>query len=351
MSKQKIRVGVVGAGAIGSLAHAPGYAKDPRVEIVGVTDTNPDRAKELADKFGIPNVYPSTKALIEDGGAQAVSIGVPNTSHASVALEALNAGADVLLEKPMTTDPKDAEEVVRCARENNRILMIGMTHRFTTKADVLSRYLNSGRFGQVYHARTVWMRRRGDPGGWFNDSRYSGGGALMDIGVHALDLAWWLMGCPEPMRVSGALHREVAPYKTDFISGWPTYEHPTDVTFDVDDFASAMIHFRNGAALELSVAWAVNGPDNQLDLDLYGTQGGAKLNPLTIYTEEEGVITNSFPQVPPEGNSWDTEVKHFVDVLESRSEPLIPGEQGITIVRMLDAISRSAKEKRDIEIG
>ncbi len=350
MSQQTIRMGIVGAGAVARIAHLPGYIEDPRVELVGVVDTNRERAQQLASEVGIPGVYPSVTALVREGGAQAVSVCVPNTVHGELAIEAMRAGADVLLEKPMTVDPAQAEEVVRVARETGRILMIGMTHRFTIRSTVLKRYQEAGRFGTVYHGRAIWMRRRGDPGGWFTDSRYSGGGALMDIGVHALDLTWWLMGCPRPVRVSGATHHEVAPYKTDYVFGWPTYEHPADARFDVDDFASALVHFENGAALELSVAWAVNGPDNQLDVDLYGTRGGARLNPPTVYSEEERVLTNSSLLLPeePADAAWKTEMHHFVDVLVRRGEPLIPGEQGVTVVRMLDAISRSAREGRDV---
>jgi len=345
----KIKVGVVGAGAVARLAHLPGYAADPRVEIVGVVDTAQHRAEALAEMFG-SQAYPSIAALLSEGGAQAVSICVPNSVHAPLALEALRGGADVLIEKPMALEPSEATEIAATARSDGRVLMVGMTHRFTNRATVLARYLDAGRFGRIYHARAVWMRRRGDPGGWFTDKKYSGGGAMMDIGVHALDLAWWLMGRPEPVRVTGSLHREIAPYETEFVGAWPTADRPAEAVFDVDDFMAAHIQFENGASLEISVAWAVNGPDGSLDLDLYGTKGGARLNPLTVYTEEEGVVTNSTPLVPSDGDTWTDEVRHFVDVVESRAEPLITGEQGVQVVRMLHAISQSAEQGRQVDL-
>lgn len=350
MQNQKIRVGIVGAGAVARLAHLPGYAADPRAEVVGIVDVNEERAQALAEEFGVPRTYPTLGDLLSDGGVNAVSVCVPNAFHAPIALEALQGGVDVLVEKPMALNPDEAARMVATARDAGRILMVGMSHRFSNRAEVLSRWLQAGRFGKVYHGRVTWMRRRGDPGGWFTDSRFSGGGATMDIGVHALDLAWWLMGRPEPSRVSGAVSREVAPYKTDFVSSWPTAERPADAVFDVEDFMRSFIRFENGATLDLSVAWAVNGPSTQMEMDLYGTKGGARLDPFTIYSEEEGILTDTTPVIPSEGNTWTDEVIHFVDAVESRSEPLIPGEEGLAVVRMLEAIGRSSQEGREVEV-
>lgn len=279
MQSEKIRVGIVGAGAVARIAHLPGYTADPRVEVVGITDLNQPRAQELAAQFGVQQVYPSVEALLSEGKLDAVSICVANAFHAPLTLQALQSGVDVLVEKPMALSTAEAAEMVQIVRSTGRILMVGVNNRFALGSEILSRYARTGRFGQVYHARAMWLRRRGNRGGWFTNSALSGGGVSMDVGVHAMDLAWWLTGKPRPVRVSAVTRRAIAPYETEFVTSWPTAERPAEAVFDVEDFMSAFVRFEYGATMEAAVAWAVNGPQTQLVVDLYGDKGGASLDP------------------------------------------------------------------------
>lgn len=350
MQENRIRVGIVGAGAVARIAHLPNYAHDPRVELVGVVDINEQRAGALAQEFNIPATYASVNELIADGGATVVSVCVANAFHAPIVLDALRGGADVLVEKPMTLTTAEAREVVAAARDSGRIVMVGMSNRFNLGSEVIARYARAGRFGEIYFARASIMRRRGNPAGWFTNTKFSGGGAMMDIGVHAIDLAWWLMGKPRPVRVSSVMRREVAPYETQYVRSWPTADKPADGVFDVEDFMTALVRFENGAALDVSVSWAVNGPESTLDVDLYGTRGGASLNPLTIYTETENILENVTPQIRVERSSYQEEIAQWLEAVATRGPSPVPVEDGATIVAILNAIQRSADEGCEVEV-
>ncbi len=350
MQSEKVRVGIIGAGAVVRITHVPGYAADPRVEVVGITDLNQERAGELGAQFNVAKVYPSADAMLSEGRLDAVSICVANAFHAPLALQALRSGADVLVEKPMALSTAEAAEMVREVRDTGKILMVGMNNRFAVGSEVLSRYARAGWFGNVYHARAMWLRRRGNPGGWFTNSALAGGGVSMDVGVHAIDLAWWLMGKPRPVRVSAVTRREIAPYQTEFVTSWPTAERPTDAVFDVEDFMSGFVRFDNGATLEASVAWAVNGPQTQLVVDLYGEKGGASLDPLKVYTEMEGVLADVSPVTRTERSSHTEEIKQFITAVQTRGECPVPVEDGLALVSILEAIRRSSEEGREVEV-
>jgi len=350
MQDEKIRVGIVGAGAVARLCHLPNYLLDPRVEVVGIVDINQERAQELADEFGVPAVYPSTTELLSEGRATCISVCVANAFHAPIVLEALQGGADVLVEKPMTLTTKEAAEVAAAVKESGRLLMVGMTNRFGLSSEVLARYAKAGAFGNLYYARAAMLRRRGNPAGWFTNSKLSGGGAMMDIGVHAIDLAWYLLGRPRPVRVSAVMRREIAPYETEYVSSWPTADRPPDGIFDVEDFMTAFIRFENGATLEVAVAWAVNGPETQLTVDLYGNKGGASLNPLKIYTETAGVLSDVEPVVRVKRDPYTEEFAQWVEAVATRGDSPVPVEDGVMVVSMLEAIRRSAAEGCEVEV-
>mgnify|MGYP000975250748 FL=1 len=187
---KKVRIGVVGVGTIADGAHLPEYARHSQVELTAIADTNLERAKTIAEKYNIPNVYDNAETLIKSGQVDAISVCTWNVSHVPIAKLAVENGIDVLVEKPLGLSYAETKELASLVKEHERIGMVGMTHRFRNDARVLKRFVDSGDLGDIYHVRAQILRRRGTPTGWFVDNKYSGGGPLMDIGVHVLDLAW-----------------------------------------------------------------------------------------------------------------------------------------------------------------
>lgn len=272
-----MRLGIVGAGAIGE-KHALA-AKGAGAELVCVVDHSQDRAKALASQYQA-NSADNAKALWEDASVDAVVIGVPNKFHKPLALDALNAGKDVLLEKPMALSTSECDELIEVAEKQGRILQVGYTHRFTAVGSGAKACVEAGELGEVYHAKAHLHLRRGIPGlgGWFTTKEISGGGALIDLGVHLIDLGLHLLGQPKTVSVSGKAYSKFGVKMEDYVyesmwAGPPKY----DGIFDVDDHAMAFITFDSGATLDLQVAWACNMPDKTVPdsmIALLGDKGG-----------------------------------------------------------------------------
>lgn len=342
---KKVRIGVIGVGTIADSAHLPEYARHPQVELTAIGDTNLERAKYIGEKYNIPNVYESGEDLIKSGTVDAISICTYNVSHVPLAKLAVENGIDVLVEKPLGISYAETKELADLISKHDRIGMVGMTHRFRNDARVIKRFVDNGDLGEIYHVRAQILRRRGTPTGWFVDNSCSGGGPLMDIGVHVLDLAWWLAGQPEAELVVGKLATGLGNYQTELIGRWQSSSpHNQDLEiFDVEDFASAFISFANGMSLSLEVSWALNGPqDDALKVDLFGTEAGISLDPLRFYLERHNILLES--QLAFDQNNWFAdEIDHFITSVQNRTEPIPTIEQGARVVQMLEAIMQSSK--------
>ena len=272
-----MRLGILGAGAVGA-KHA-GAAASVGVEVVRVVDRHIDRAAAIADDFGAAS-SDDPRTLWDDPTVDAVVIGVPNCFHRPLALEAMRAGKDVLLEKPMALTAVECDELCEAAEESGRVLQIGYAYRFTAVGAGSKGLVESGVLGEVYHAKAHLHLRRGVPGlgGWFTTKAMSGGGALLDLGVHLVDLGLHLLGQPTAVAVSGKAYAKFGVKMCGYTyesmwAGPPNYEG----VCDVDDHATALITFDTGATLDLQIAWACNlpaetGPDSMVAL--LGDRGG-----------------------------------------------------------------------------
>ncbi|MEM8864252.1 MAG: Gfo/Idh/MocA family oxidoreductase [Planctomycetota bacterium] len=272
-----MRIGIIGAGAIGD-KHALA-AREAGVEVARIVDRDLSRAKLLAELHQAA-AGDKADAIWSDDSIDAVVIGVPNCFHKPLAIEAMQAGKDVLLEKPMALNAAECDELISVASKTERVLQIGFVHRYTAVGQAAKEMVESGRLGEIYHAKAQLFMKRSVPGlgGWFTNKKMSGGGALIDIGVHLLDLSLHLMGQPTPVSVAGKAYSMFGRKMRDYVyesmwAGPPNY----DGVCDVDDSAHAMITFESGASLDLHVCWAGNFPDGQLPgsmVGLFGDQGG-----------------------------------------------------------------------------
>lgn len=340
MTENKVRVAIIGAGTVARDNQIPAFLKCENAQVAAVFDRHLDRAQALCTRFGIPKAYDKYEDVLSDADIDCISICTGNVSHESLAVAAAKAGKHILCEKPMAISVQEAENMKRAADENGVTFMMAFVNRFRQESIMLSELREAGRFGDIYHARCGWIRRRGTPSGWFTDKSKSGGGAVLDIGVHVIDLTWYLMGRPKPVLVTGVTHRHIGSYETRSVKGWAAAGAKNGV-FDNEEAASALIRFENGASMSVDISWAINGREEKMFSKIYGTKGGACFRPLELYGEEDGFLTDTVPVLVPE-DSWqpafERETAHFVNCILEGKKPISPAEDGLTVQRMLNAI-------------
>jgi len=340
MPMKKLRVGIVGAGNIAKTAHLPTYAKHPDlVEIVAICNTSPDKARELAEKFDIPYVFDNHKEMLEKCSLDAVSVCVPNKFHAPAAIDALNAGCHVLCEKPPAMNYQEALEMWETAGKNNKILSFNFHYRHSYEVRTLKDMIVGKEFGEVYSARVQALRRRGIPGwGNFTNKELQGGGPLIDIGIHMLDAAMYLMDFPEPDYVAAGTHQRIGNRAGIGLMGsWDPEK------FTVEDSAFGFIRFKNGATLNLETSFALNIKEESLmNVHLFGEKAGASLFPLHVFSENETELTNvEFPNLQSV-DKWHESIYDFIDSCVNDREPVCKAAEGVMIQKIIDAMYRSS---------
>ena len=359
---RKLRMGVIGLGM--GKGHAKSFKEHAECELAALCDTDPKRLDACSRELGVTQTFSDAKAMFARAGLDAVCIATPNKFHAPLTIAALKAGLHVLCEKPMAMNTAEALAMKAAADKARRNLMINFSYRFSPMSYALKQQVESGVIGDIYFGRTVWHRRRGMPGfgGWFGTKALSGGGPLIDLAVHMLDLTMWFMGNPEPETVLASTYSVFGP-KMEALGPWGT-PNPKG-TFDVEDMAVAMIRFANGATIALEASWASRCKREWVYSTLMGTAAGASLervfevdgeddtavDTLEVYAQRHGQPVNEqllFPADPAMGRH--TAVGHFVDCLLSGKQPLSPGGDGLRIMKILDAAYRSAQTGKAVAI-
>ena len=342
---RKLKMGVVGLGM--GRGHARGYQSHPGSELAAVCDQDEGRLKEVAAELGVAQTYTDAGRMFREAGLDGVSIATPNKFHAPLTIEALKQGLHVLSEKPMARTVKEAERMLAAAEKAGKNLMINFSFRFSDMSYALKQQVDAGVVGDIYFGRTVWHRRRGLPGfgGWFGNKELAGGGPLIDLGVHRLDLALWLMGYPEPVAVSGSAYDPIA----------SRLAKEQKKHYSVEDLACGLVKFANGATLILEASWAVNIKEREYMItQLCGTRGGLVQKNVgqgydftaELYTEEGGnlftkVLDRRMVQAPQSYHE-------FVDSILEKRPPLATGEQGLKVMKILEGIYKSAESGREV---
>ncbi len=356
----KLRAGIVGAGFIGELGHLPGYQDHPRTEVVAICDTNEDRARTFANKHSIPRIFTDYGEMLSSAELDVVSVCVPNALHAPVAMAALDAGVHVMCEKPMTIRVEEARAMAAAAERSGCKLTLAFHNRFRPSSQALKRFADEGMLGEIYYATVSLLRRSGIPGygSWFTNKELAGGGALIDAGVHGLDLALWIMGHPRPVSVVGVTFSEFGPRRKG-LGGWGADIYEGEQRFDVEDLASAMIRFENGAVITLEASWAGYAAGSGR-LQFFGREGGAEVDmahrdperELRLFTDWHAQPVESIPDLPHIDNpflwSHAKKIKHFVTSIIEGGEPLVTPQQGVLITEIVQAIYKSAKTGQEV---
>lgn len=346
----KLKYGCVGAGGIADYKHLSGYSKIDEVEITAICDPNHKAVKKLADKYNIPNVYSDYIEMLDKTELDFISVCTPNYLHAPVSIEALKRGIHVHCEKPITLNAQEAQDIINAKNKYNKKFMVALNNRFTNESFFTKKYIEAGFLGEIYHAKCGWRRRRGIPGkgGWFTNKKLSGGGPLIDLGVHFLDLAMYFMGYPEPLSVTGATYSK---FVDDNVRNSVNYSMPTGGVYDVEDMAVGFVRLKNGATIDFEFSWASNIENEYNYYELLGDKGGIsfKNGQLKIFSE---VIDTCVDIVPNTNYPVDAlnEFEHFIDCIKNDKEPLAPAEEAAKLMKIIDGIYKSSEEGREIRL-
>lgn len=345
-----VRVGIVGLGWPG-MRHLEAYLKHPEVEIAAVCDANAELRTSVQREYAIERGFGDLDSMLALDDLEAVSICTPNYLHEPMVCAALAAGKHVLCEKPLAATLEQGERIAAAARASDRVCMIGFSRRYREDSIAVKSLIERGELGHIYHARTGWIRRRWNPSvrGWFLSKAHSGGGPLIDLGVHMLDLALWFMGNPRAVAVSGAISHH---FSERLGRGTPV---------DVEDMATAYVRLENGATIVLETCWfAFAGVGDHVFCQIFGTNGGAKLElgttnhvpPVEVYLDHGDVPVVTTPILGPNdfAVSFQNETREFIAAIQEERPPASTVEHGLEILRILDAIYRSAESGSEVRL-
>jgi predicted dehydrogenase len=336
LAKKTLRIGLVGVGAAAQINHIPALKKTEGVEIVALCDRDPEKAARVAQKFGIPRAHQRFDDLLADEEIDAVDLCTPNFLHAPMATAALEAGKHVLCERPLARSASEAEAMAKAAKKADRTLMCAVQHRFRPDAQLLKKFVEKGDLGEIFFAKAGWLRQRTewDSDEWRRQKRESGGGVVLDLGFQMLDLSLWILGGPKVEAVTASVHRTRKG--------------------EVEDSATAFLRLASGATLTLELTWGLLMEKDFAYVNLFGSGGGALLNPLRIHKGMHGTLVNVTPTMDSSRNQYkhsiEAEIEHFADVLKKGVKPMGTAEEILPVMELMDAIYRSADQGKEVRL-
>jgi predicted dehydrogenase len=315
-----------------------GYKNVEDADLIAVCDVGKDRAQEAAEKYGIPNVFTDYEEVLKLDELDAISVCLPNAMHMPVTVAALEAGKHVLCEKPLAANANQAAKMVEAAEKSGKILAMSLNFRYQGKALTAKKLIEAGELGEIYYAKTAMLRNNAIPKGWFHVKERSGGGPLLDLASHMLDVTWWLMGRPEPVSVSGATFAKLGVAGKGMGTWGVGYG---DGPVDIEDLAVGLIRFKDGQSLFVEVSWVLHSPPAGY-CHIFGTQGGVTVFPDLAVHKPSAQI----PEMEPNKDR----IREFVRNVLDGTEPLGPGRDGLQVMRMLDAIYKSAETGKEAAV-
>ena len=350
---ERVRIGIIGCGGIANGKHMPALAKIEGARMVAFCDLLPERAHAAAAKYGAPDAKTATdyRRLLDDPAIDVVHVCTPNDSHAEIAVAALEAGKHVMCEKPMAKTAAEAATMLAAARRTGRKLTIGYQNRFRPDSEHLQQVCRRGDLGEIYFAKAHAVRRRGVPTwGVFLDEERQGGGPLIDIGTHALDLTLWMMDNYRPKSVVGTAYHKLS-RKENAANPWGPWDPKK---FTVEDSAFGFIVMEDGATVVLESSWALNTlQTGAARCTLCGTNGGADMaDGLRINGEDFGKLFVHQVQLSNKGADFfdskaekagDREARAWIEALRNDRDPVVRPEQAFVVTQILDAIYQSAR--------
>ena len=332
---EPLRLGIVGAGAVVQVAHLPVLKKMKGIEIRALCDNDLPKARALADRFGIKDAFDDIEELLRYEALDAVIVSSPTHLHEAHLAAALSANLHVLVEKPLTVSAASAQRIIRAVEKRDRVVMVGMNHRYRPDVQIVRGFVQSGELGAIESARGSWHVHRPARAqlGWRQRRDQAGGGAMIDLGLTILDLGLWLSGWPKPERVSATLDR-------------PGKDR------GVEQSGSAFVVCEEGISAFVDVTWRHVGEGERFGVGLRCSRGMAAVNPLKVWKEFHGVPTDVSPtgsvsRESPFTASFRAQWAHFQAAIAGDAKVGSLDEQ-VTLHKVIDAIYRSAQDGRDV---
>jgi predicted dehydrogenase len=330
---EKVKIGVIGLGGVAQLVHLPNLTKISNADLTAVVEINKNRLLTIADKFNVKERFSNYNDMIEKSDAEAVIIATPTSTHSEIAIDCLNSGKHVLVEKPLARTYQEAKKIVDAAKKNKKKLMVGMNLRYRPDTMLLRSFINSNEIGEPFYVKCGWIRKQSSSEKWFTKKEESGGGVIIDLGIHIMDLALWLLNYPEIYSVSTR-----------------NFFHNTK---HVEDTSISQIKCNNSAIINLEVSWSLPVEKDHFFLDVYGTKGSFSSNPFSLYKRVENDYINLTPTQVDNPTvlfkkSYLNELKSFVGAIRGLNPVFSPGEEAMERMKIIEAMYESADKKREI---
>ncbi|MEO8232078.1 MAG: Gfo/Idh/MocA family oxidoreductase [Ignavibacteriota bacterium] len=331
----KVKIGIIGLGGVAQLVHLPNLAKVSSADLTAVAEVNKNRLLTISDKFNVKEKFTSYKEMLEKSNIDAVIIATPTSTHTDIAIDCLNAGKDVLVEKPLARTYAEAKKIVDAAKKNKKKLMVGMNLRYRPDTMLLRSFINTKEIGEPFYIKCGWVRKQSSSEKWFTQKEQSGGGVIFDLGIHILDLALWLLDYPEITSVSSQ-----------------NFYHYTK---SVEDTSISCIKCDNSAVINLEVSWSLPVEKDHFFLDVYGTKGSFSLNPFKLYKKVENDYINLTPTQVENPTvlfkkSYLNELKSFIGAIKGLNPVFSPGEEAMQRMKIIEAMYLSAEKKQEIKL-
>ena len=347
---KKLRLAVIGCGGISDL-HFRTLKKFADVEIVAAVDIKPERLEWVRNTHGVKETFSEWKEMLRKIKPDAVDVCTPNGVHAPAVIDSLNGGAHVETEKPMAMNPKECEKMIAVAEKNKRKLAVGFQYRFHPSTKFLVQAREEGEFGKVMFVKCQALRRRGIPNwGVFGRKEMQGGGPMIDIGVHVIEMAHYVMGSPKPVAASGNTWTYMGHKPSSVASMWPNWDYKT---YTVEDLAIGQIRFDTGAILQIEASFVAHIEKDVWNFTLMGEKGGCSWDPLAVFTDRAGHMTNYSPAYTASGAFdmlFEYKLRNFVDACLYNKPLEAPGEAGLAVQKILDGVYRSAEAGKEVKI-
>lgn len=347
---KKLRVAIVGCGGISDM-HLRTFKKFADVEVVAGVDSKPERLEWARSTHGVPETFTDWKEMLRKVKPDAVDVCTPNGVHAAVVIDAANAGCHVSTEKPMAMTPKECEKMIAAADKAKKQLAVGFQYRFHPSTKFLTQAREEGEFGKVMFVKCQALRRRGIPNwGVFGRREMQGGGPMIDIGVHVIEMAHYVMGSPRPIAASGNTWTYIGNKPSSIASMWPNWDHKT---YTVEDLAIGQIRFDNGAILQIEASFVAHIEKDVWNFTLMGEKGGCNWSPPQVFTDRAGHMTNYSPSFTGDGefeSLFNYKLRNWVDACLYNKPLEAPGEAGLAVQKILDGVYRSAAAGKEVKI-
>jgi predicted dehydrogenase len=346
MSTKKLRVGFIGSGGIAQsqMKHLKTYAD---VELVAISDLSEAALAKTKEAHGVQKTYTDWKEMLKKESLDAVSVCTPNGSHAENSIAALQAGCHVLVEKPLAMNAVEGQAMLDAAKAAGKHLIIAFQQRFQPKVQFFHRLSQDGVFGKVLFMKCQAIRRRGIPNwGVFGRKELQGGGPLIDIGVHVMEMAHYVMGSPKPIAASGNIYRYLGDKPSDVVCNWPNWDYKT---YTVEDLAVGQIRFENGAVMQVEASFAAHAKD-AWNFSFMGEKGGGELDPLAVRTDRNGYMVDMTPAFVPNQDCFERKLRYFVDTALYNKPTEAPAEAGLMVQKMIDGIYLAAEKGKEVTI-